>query len=60
MDSESTQLNLLKERIEYEEKIFGEAIVYYCFTDSESNNLYTLQKNPQVGDMTFLLNFLKC
>lgn len=54
MDSENTQLNLLKERIEYEEKIFGEAIVYYCFTDSESNNLYTLQKNPQVGDMTFL------
>jgi len=54
MDSENTQLNLLKERIEYEENIFGEAIVYYCFTDSESNNIYTLKKNPQVGDMTFL------
>ena len=54
MDSENTQLNLLKERIEYEDKIFGEAITYYCFTDSENNNLYTLQKNPQVGDMTFL------
>ena len=54
MDSDNTQLMLWKERIEYEEKIFGGATSYYCFRDSEDNNIYTLQENPQVGDMTYL------
>lgn len=47
------QLNLLKERIEYDEKIFGNAISYYEFADNEQNHLYTLVENPKVGDMTY-------
>lgn len=55
MDSaiEKTQLELLEERIEYDETIFGEGISYYEFTDSEQNNLYTLIAIPQIGDMTY-------
>lgn len=49
-----SQLDLLKERIEYEENIFGEGISYYEFADSEENSIYTLNANPQVGDMTYL------
>lgn len=49
-----SQLDLLKERIEYEENIFGEGINYYEFADSEENSIYTLKENPQVGDMTYL------
>ena len=54
MGSENIQLELLKQRIEYDEKIFGEAKEYYEFTDSEENNIYTLKENPQVGDMTYI------
>lgn len=49
-----SQLDLLKERIEYDENVFGEEISYYGFTDSEDNIIYTLNKNPKVGDMTYL------
>ena len=51
--STTLQLDLLKERIEYDETIFGEEKKYYCFADAESNYLYTLGKNPKVGDMTY-------
>jgi len=54
MDSDNTQLELLKERIEYEEKIFGDGINYYGFADDNMNYIYTLNKNPQVADMTYL------
>lgn len=50
----ATQLNLLKERIEYDENIFGEGLSYYEFADDEQNYLYTLVENPKVGDMTYL------
>ena len=50
----ATQLDLLKERIEYDENIFGKAISYYEFADNEQNHLYTLAENPKVGDMTYL------
>ena len=49
----STQLDLLKERIEYDETVFGKPIKYYGFADSEDKYIYTLNKNPQIGDMTF-------
>lgn len=48
-----SQLDLLKDRIEYDEIIFGTPIVYFGFVDSEDNNLYTSTKNPQVGDMAY-------
>ena len=54
MGSENIQLELLKQRIEYDEKIFGEAKEYYEFADSEENSIYTLKENPQVGDMTYI------
>ena len=50
----ATQLNLLKERIEYDENIFGKGLSYYEFADDEQNYLYTLVENPKVGDMTYL------
>ena len=54
MESETTQLDLLKERIEYDEKIFSDTTKYYAFVDTESNYIYTLKSNPNVGDMTYL------
>ena len=45
MGSENIQLELLKQRIEYDEKIFGEAKEYYEFVDrtfvntAESNDI---------------------
>lgn len=54
MGSENIQLELLKQRIEYDEKIFGEVKEYYEFADSEENSIYTLKENPQVGDMTYI------
>lgn len=51
---ELSQLDLLKERIEYDELIFGEEVNYYQFADSEGNNLYTLDEIPKVDDMTYL------
>ena len=50
----ANQLDLLKDRIEYEENIFGKGNNYYEFTDSEDNAIYTLKENPQVGDMTYI------
>ena len=55
MDSanEKTQLELLKERIEYDEAIFGGGVSYNEFTDSEENTIYTLKAIPEVGDMAY-------
>lgn len=50
----ATQLDLLKERIEYDEKIFSDTTKYYGFVDTESNYIYTLNNIPNVGDMTYL------
>ena len=49
-----SQLDLLKERIEYDELIFGKAINYYEFVDVDENHIYTLKEMPEVGDMTYL------
>ena len=51
---EISQLDLLKERIEYDELIFGKGISYYEFTNNDETYLYTLDENPKVGDMTYL------
>ena len=55
MDSanEKTQLELLKERIEYDEAIFGGGVSYNEFTDSEENTIYTLKAIPEISDMTY-------
>ena len=50
----ATQLDLLKNRIEYDERIFGKGVTYYEFTNNEENYLYTLDEIPNVGDMTYL------
>lgn len=54
MDSENTQLKLLEQRIEYEEKIFGSKVKYYGFSDNNMNYVYTLEENPKANDMTYL------
>ena len=54
MDSENTQLKLLEERIEYDEKIFGSKVKYYGFSDSNMNYVYTSVENPKANDMTYL------
>lgn len=53
MDSENTQLKLLEERIEYDEKIFGSKVNYYGFLDNNMNYVYTLKENPKANDMTY-------
>ena len=53
MESGTTQLDLLKERIEYDENIFGEGVSYYCYQDEQLNNIYTLSDEPKVDDMSY-------
>ena len=48
----ATQLDLLKERIEYDKNIFGEPIEYYEFSNNEKT-IYTLKSIPEINDMTY-------
>lgn len=61
MGSETTQLDLLKERIEYDPLIFGEGIKYYGYSKNEIyvddvvTNIYTLSEIPKVNDTVYNL-----
>lgn len=56
MESANTnQLDLLKERIEYEPLIFGEGIKYYGYSNELLTDVYTLSNEPKVNDMTYNL-----
>jgi len=48
----ATQLDLLKERIECDNNIFGEPIKYYEFSNNEKT-IYTLKSIPEINDMTY-------
>ena len=51
----TTQLDLLKERIEYDPLIFGEGIKYYGYSNELLTDVYTLSNEPKVDDMTYNL-----
>lgn len=51
----ATQLDLLKERIEYNPLIFGEGITYYGYAGDEVENVYTLSNEPKVDDLVYNL-----
>ena len=51
----ATQLDLLKERIEYNPLIFGEGITYYGYAGDEVENVYTLSNEPKVDDIVYNL-----
>jgi hypothetical protein len=55
MESEKTQLDLLKERIEYEPMIFGEGVIYYGYSNELLADVYTLSNEPQVNDIAYNL-----
>ena len=55
MESETTQLDLLKERIEYDPLIFGEGIEYYGYSNELLTDVYTLSEEPKVGDIVYNL-----
>ena len=54
MESETTQLDLLKERIEYDPLIFGEGVEYYVYANNQAGDIYTLSDEPKVGDMSYI------
>lgn len=51
----TTQLDLLKERIEYDPLIFGEGTKYYGYSNELLTDVYTLSNEPKVNDMTYNL-----
>ena len=51
----TTQLDLLKERIEYDPLIFGDGVKYYGYSNELLTDVYTLSEEPKVGDMTYNL-----
>lgn len=57
MESANTpsQLDLLKERIEYDEMIFGEGIKYYGYSNELLADVYTLNEEPKVNDIAYNL-----
>ena len=64
MESEKTQLDLLKERIEYDPLIFGEGIKYYAYSkdanienenEDEIETIYILNEIPKVDDVVYNL-----
>ena len=55
MESETTQLDLLKERIEYDALIFGEGIEYYGYSNELFTDVYTLSNEPKVDDIVYNL-----
>ena len=55
MGSETTQLDLLKERIEYDPLIFGEGIEYHGYSNELLTDVYTLSEEPKVDDIVYNL-----
>lgn len=55
MESETKQLDLLKERIEYDPMIFGEGVTYYGYSNELLTDVYTLSDEPQVNDIAYNL-----
>lgn len=55
MESETTQLDLLKERIEYDPLIFGEGVEYYGYSNELLTDVYTLSNKPKVDDIVYNL-----
>lgn len=51
----ATQLDLLKDRIEYEQNIFGEGTKYYGYSNELLADVYTLSEEPQVDDVVYNL-----
>lgn len=51
----ATQLDLLKERIEYNPLIFGEGIAYYGYANELLTDVYTLSDEPKVNDIVYNL-----
>lgn len=50
----ATQLDLLKERIEYDPLIFGEGVKYYEYSNILEGNIYTLSSEPKLNEMTYI------
>ena len=55
MGSETTQLDLLKDRIEYDPLIFGEGVKYYGYFNELLTDVYTSNNEPKVGDTVYNL-----
>lgn len=51
----ATQLDLLKDRIEYDKNIFGEGTKYYGYSNELLTDVYTLSEEPQVNDVVYNL-----
>ena len=54
MESETTQLDKLQARIEYDPLIFGEGVDYYVYANNQAGDVFTLSNEPKVGDMTYI------
>jgi len=52
---DNTQLDLLKQRIEYDPLIFGEGIKYYGYSNELLTDVYTLSDEPKVNDVAYNL-----
>lgn len=55
MESAKTQLDLLKERIEYNPLIFGEGTKYYGYSNELFTDVYALSEEPKVDDTVYNL-----
>lgn len=55
MEGETTQLDLLKERIEYDPLIFGEGVEYYGYSNELLTDVYTSSNEPKVDDIVYNL-----
>lgn len=51
----STQLDLLKQRIQYNPLIFGEETKYYGYSNELLTDVYTLSKEPKIDDTVYNL-----